>query len=82
MVGVPSKKYLLTRPPPQNQTNAKQSRRVKNLLDDSYSYLGGNAFARDKKGRVRKDDPTDFEHLAGEAGGEYTAFVYFELDVE
>jgi V-type H+-transporting ATPase subunit C len=43
--------------------------------------LGGNAFSRDKKGRVRKDDPADMQHLGGEAS-EYTAFVYYELEIE
>ncbi|KAL1955119.1 hypothetical protein VTO42DRAFT_8983 [Malbranchea cinnamomea] len=64
------------------KTTAKQSRRIKNLLDDSYSYLAGNAFTRDKKGRVRKDDPSEMQHLVGEGGGEYTAYVYYELDIE
>ena len=36
---------------------------------------------RDKKGRMRKDDPSEMHHLAGE-GAEYTAFVYYELEIE
>ena len=65
------------------QTTSKQARRVKNLLDDSYSYLAGNAFGRDKKGRVRKDDP-ELQHLggAGENAAEYTAYVYYEFQFE
>ncbi|PGH01351.1 V-type H+-transporting ATPase subunit C [Blastomyces parvus] len=67
------------------KTTNKQARKVKSLLDDSYSYLAGNAFGRDKKGRVRKDDPMDMQHVsgAGESGaGEYTAYVYYEMEFE
>ncbi|EFW13922.1 Vacuolar ATP synthase subunit C [Coccidioides posadasii str. Silveira] len=64
------------------KTTAKNARKAKGLLDDSYSYLGGNAFIRDKKGRVRKDD-SDMQHLAGgEGGAEYTAYVYYEFEIE
>ncbi|KAG5295110.1 vacuolar ATP synthase subunit C [Histoplasma ohiense] len=67
------------------KTTNKQARKAKSLLDDSYSYLAGNAFGRDKKGRVQKDDPLDMQHVsgAGESGaGEYTAFVYYEIEFE
>ncbi|KAK2750332.1 Vacuolar ATP synthase subunit C [Myotisia sp. PD_48] len=64
------------------KTTSKQAKKVKASLDDSYSYLGGNAFVRDKKGRVRKDDPADFHQVGGDAAAEYTAFVYYEFDIE
>ncbi|KAL1985165.1 hypothetical protein VTN96DRAFT_8187 [Rasamsonia emersonii] len=64
------------------RTTPKQAARAKRNLDQKYSYLAGNAFGRDKKGRVKKDDPSDV-HVAGEAGGaEYTAFVYYELEFD
>lgn len=47
-------------------------------MDDKYSYLAGNAFGRDKKGRVKRDDPGE---AGGEAGGaEYTAYVYYDFE--
>ncbi|KAL5349359.1 Vacuolar ATP synthase subunit C [Pseudogymnoascus australis] len=40
------------------KTNTKQAKKARTSLDSAYSYLGGNAFGRDKKGRVTKDDAT------------------------
>ena len=62
------------------QTTPKQLPKIKRNLDDTYSYLAGNAFGRDKKGRVKKDDISDL-HGGGESA-EYTAFVYYEFDFE
>ncbi|EEH17932.1 hypothetical protein PABG_00495 [Paracoccidioides brasiliensis Pb03] len=67
------------------KTTNKQAKKVKSLLDGSYSYLAGNAFSRDKKGRVRKDDPMDMHHVSGTGEGgaaEFTAFVYYEIEFE
>ena len=54
-------------------------------LDSSYSYLAGNAFGRDKKGRVTKDDSATTSDLqaAGHAGdgGEYTAYVCYDFEI-
>jgi len=64
------------------RTTSKQATRAKRNLDQNYSYLAGNAFGRDKKGRVKKDDVADM-HALGEAGGaEYTAYVYYEFEFE
>ncbi|PGH12183.1 hypothetical protein AJ80_06803 [Polytolypa hystricis UAMH7299] len=65
-------------------TTDKQAKRIKQNLDSSYSYLGGNAFTRDKKGRVRKDDPAELQNVSGtaESGAEYTAYVYYEFVFE
>jgi len=48
--------------------------------------LGGNAFGRDKKGRVAKDDSALSSEMAaagvgahGGEGSEYTAYVYYEF---
>jgi len=43
--------------------------------------LAGNAFGRDKKGRVKKDDPGEL-HAAGEGGAEYTPYVYYEFQFD
>ena len=66
------------------QTTSRQAKRAKTNLDNSFSYLAGNAFGRDKKGRVTKDDSSTAADLqaAGHAGGEeYTAYVYFEVEI-
>jgi V-type H+-transporting ATPase subunit C len=59
---------------------------VKAALDSAYSYLGGNAFGRDKRGRVTKDNASLTSEMAAAGlsnaeGGEYTAYVYYELDL-
>ncbi|KAL7628244.1 Vacuolar ATP synthase subunit C [Parahypoxylon ruwenzoriense] len=66
-------------------TNAKLVEKVKAALDTSYSYLGGNAFGRDKRGKITKDDAALTSEIAaaglGHAGEghEYTAYVYYEF---
>ncbi|KAI0846934.1 ATPase, V1 complex, subunit C [Daldinia vernicosa] len=68
-------------------TNAKLVKKVKTALDSSYSYLGGSALGRDKRGRVTKDDAALTSEIAaaglGHAGeeNEYTAYVYYEFEV-
>jgi V-type H+-transporting ATPase subunit C len=71
-----------------HQANAKSAKKTKAALDSSYSYLGGNAFGRDKKGRVAKDDSALSSEMAaagvgshGGEGSEYTAYVYYEFEV-
>ncbi|KAK1989472.1 V-ATPase subunit C [Colletotrichum cereale] len=67
------------------KTNSKLSKKVKTALDSNYSYLGGNAFGRDKRGKITKDDATLSSEMAaaglgGGEGHEYTAYVYYEFD--
>ena len=67
------------------QTTPKLSKNVKKSLDSAYSYLGGNAFGRDKKGRIRKDDAALSSEMAaagvgGGDGNDYTAYVYYEFE--
>lgn len=67
------------------QTTPKQAEKIKSALDSQYSFLGGNAFGRDKRGRVTKDDATLSSELAaaglgGAEGSEYTAYVYYEIE--
>lgn len=65
------------------QTTPKLAKKVKQSLDTHYSYLGGQALGRDKKGRVIKDDSTSAD--VGATGGdnaEYTPYVYYEFSIE
>ncbi|EAT85881.1 V-type proton ATPase subunit C [Parastagonospora nodorum] len=66
------------------QTNAKAAKKAKTNLDSAYSYLGGNAFGRDNKGRIKKDDSsmaTDMQQAGHTGDQEYTAYVYYEFEV-
>jgi len=67
------------------KTNSKQAKKVKTALDSAYSHLGGNAFGRDKRGRITKDDASLTTEIAAAGfstgeGNEYTAYVYYELE--
>ena len=68
------------------QTNPKLSKKIRNSLDQTYSYLGGNAFGRDKKGRVTKDDSSTSADMqaAGHTGdgGDYSAYVCYEFEIK
>jgi len=70
------------------KTNPKQAKKAKTSLDTAYSYLGGNAFGRDKKGKVTKDDSALSSEMAaagvgahGGEGSEYTAYVYYDFEI-
>jgi len=68
------------------KTTPKLSSKVKTALDSKYSHLGGNAFGRDKRGRVTKDDAAMSSEMAAAGfgtgdGNEYTAYVYYELEL-
>lgn len=70
------------------QANAKSAKKAKTSLDATYSYLGGNAFGRDKKGKVTKDDSALSSEMAaagvgggGGEGSEYTAYVYYDFEI-
>ncbi|KAL4809566.1 hypothetical protein BDV18DRAFT_132348 [Aspergillus unguis] len=58
---------------------SKQADKAKKNLDDKYSYLAGNAFGRDKKGRVKKEDPSEMHGVEG-GGADYTAYVYYDFE--
>jgi V-type H+-transporting ATPase subunit C len=66
------------------QTNAKQAKKAKSNLDASYSYLGGNAFGRDSKGRIKKDDAamsTDMQSAGHSGDQDYSAYVFYEFEI-
>lgn len=67
------------------QTTPKLAPKVKTALDSQFSYLGGNAFGRDKRGRVTKDDAAMSSEMAAAGlgtgdGNEYTAYVYYDFE--
>ncbi|KAI0525783.1 vacuolar ATP synthase-like protein subunit C 1 [Xylaria bambusicola] len=68
-------------------TNSKLVKKVKTALDTSYSYLGGNAVGRDKRGKITKDDAALTSEMAAAGvaghgeGNEYTAYVYYEFEL-
>ncbi|CAJ2513465.1 Uu.00g015840.m01.CDS01 [Anthostomella pinea] len=69
-------------------TNPKLVKKVKSALDSAYSYLGGNAFGRDKRGKITKDDASLTSEMQaaglgghGGEGNEYTAYVYYEFEL-
>ncbi|OAQ98929.1 hypothetical protein LLEC1_01097 [Akanthomyces lecanii] len=67
------------------KTTPKQSDKVKAALDNKYAFLGGNAFGRDKRGRVTKDDAALSSEMAAAGlatgeGNEYTAYVYYQVE--
>ncbi|EHL00906.1 putative V-type proton ATPase subunit C [Glarea lozoyensis 74030] len=69
------------------KTTPKLAKKAKDALDSTYSYLGGNAFGRDKKGRVTKDDSALSSEIAAAGvgpsgeGAEYSAYVYYEFEI-
>lgn len=68
------------------KTTSKLAPKVKAALDKDYSYLGGNAFGRDKRGKIKKDDAQLSSEMAAAGfatgeGHEYSAFVYYELEL-
>jgi V-type H+-transporting ATPase subunit C len=67
------------------QTTSKLAPKVKTALDSNYSFLGGNAFGRDKRGKITKDDAALSSEMAAAGfqtgeGHEYTAYVYYEIE--
>ncbi|KAL8904455.1 MAG: hypothetical protein Q9207_003253 [Kuettlingeria erythrocarpa] len=67
------------------RTTGKLAKKARASLDARFSYLGGNAFGRDKKGRVTKDDSSTSADMqaAGHMGdgGDYSAYVCYDFEV-
>lgn len=52
-------------------------------MDAEFSYLAGNAFGRDSKGRIQKEESVGGPEIAGvETGADYSAYVCCAIDVE
>ncbi len=77
---------VLTYPRVMYQTTGKLEKKARSGLDAAFSYLAGNAFGRDKKGRPTKDDSSMGADMqaAGQMGdgGDYSPYVYYDLEVE
>ncbi|KAL9092303.1 MAG: hypothetical protein Q9165_004477 [Trypethelium subeluteriae] len=63
------------------KTNPKVLKKAKANLDSNFSYLGGNAFGRDKKGRVQQDTNMGADAAAMQGTEDYTAYVYYEFEI-
>ncbi|KAL2104604.1 hypothetical protein VUR80DRAFT_10145 [Thermomyces stellatus] len=66
------------------KTTPKNVKKVKTALDSNYSYLGGNAVSRDKKGNVAEDAALAAEMAAaglGSSASDYSAYVYYEVEI-
>ncbi|RMZ92409.1 hypothetical protein DV736_g334, partial [Chaetothyriales sp. CBS 134916] len=68
------------------KTDKKRAEKAKKALDAQYSYLGGNAFGTDKKGRATKEDSAGggpgADLVATSDTGDYTAYVVYEIDFD
>ncbi|KAF2085198.1 vacuolar ATP synthase-like protein subunit C 1 [Saccharata proteae CBS 121410] len=67
-------------------TTPKLAKKAKSNLNTNYSYLGGNAFGRDKKGNVKQQDDSQVAQEMQAAGHgnneqEYTPYVYYEFEI-
>ncbi len=58
-------------------------------MDSQFAYLAGNAFGRDSKGRMKKDEGMSgggADLIAGAGGegaaGDYSAYVVYSIDVD
>ncbi|KAF1357060.1 hypothetical protein BDV97DRAFT_307631 [Delphinella strobiligena] len=66
------------------KTDPKRGKKAKANLDAAYSHLGGNAFGKDKKGRVTKDDSamsTEIQSIGGSNAENYNAYVFYEFEI-
>lgn len=66
------------------QTDPKRAKKAKGSLDARFSDLGGNAMARDKKGRPVKDDSNMQQEMAGAGlGGDqsYEPYVFYDFEL-
>jgi V-type H+-transporting ATPase subunit C len=68
------------------QTDKKRDSKARKGLDSEFAYLAGNAFGRDSKGRIKKDEGGGADLVAGATGegasGEYSAYVVYNIDVD
>ena len=57
-------------------------------MDSQFAYLAGNAFGRDSKGRMKKDEGISgggadlVAGAGGESGAGYSAYVVYSIDVD
>lgn len=65
------------------KTNNKLAPKAKSKLDANFSHLGGNAFGRDKKGRVAKDDSSTVNEMqsTGHGNEDYSPYVFYQFEL-
>ncbi|KAK5403911.1 Vacuolar ATP synthase subunit C [Exophiala xenobiotica] len=65
------------------KTDSKREKKARQGLDSEYSYLAGNAFGRDSKGRLKKDEGMSGTDLVtGGDQNDYSAYVCYVIDVD
>lgn len=64
------------------KSDVKKARRAKQGLDAEFGYLAGNAFGRDKRGRINKDQGMSQSDAMGGDAAEYSAYVYYEVELD
>lgn len=53
------------------------------MLDAEYGYLAGNAFGKDSKGRLQKDEGLGaVDVIAGGDQADYSAYVCYQIAVD
>lgn len=57
----------------------KSRKKIEDTLVDKFGYLGGNAFQKDKKGKLKAD--TELHEYGAIADADYKSFVYDELEL-
>lgn len=57
----------------------KSQKKIEETLVAKFGYLSGNAFGKDKKGKLQTD--SDLHEYGALVDSDYTPFVYFELDI-
>ncbi|KAF7186933.1 V-type proton ATPase subunit C [Pseudocercospora fuligena] len=66
------------------KTDSKRSKKAKQALDSRFSDLGGNALAKDKKGRPKQDDSSMQQEMAASGfGGDqgFEPYVFYEFEI-
>ncbi|RVX73133.1 hypothetical protein B0A52_02260 [Exophiala mesophila] len=65
------------------KTDSKREKKALQGLDSEYSYLAGNAFGKDKKGRPKKDEGSGGGDVVGAAAeqADYSPYVLYSIDV-
>jgi V-type H+-transporting ATPase subunit C len=66
------------------QTTPKLAKKAKAGLDDRFAEIGGNAMSRDKKGRVKQDDSSMQQEMAGAGlGGDqgFEPYVFYDFEI-
>ncbi|KAK4894101.1 Vacuolar ATP synthase subunit C [Elasticomyces elasticus] len=64
------------------KTDPKRAKKAKAALDKQFAELGGNAMARDKKGKATKDDSAGMQEMAGMGGDQgFEPFVFYEFEI-